>query len=133
MEAAMPMQMVDIGGDILHGVINAQAGVNAAAGAIDIHLDIAMAVCAVQEQQLGGDDIGHFVVDRVSQEDDAVHHQPAVYVHDGDVHRALFNNVGGEIGDNVFVIVVQCITGNSMVFYSILLEFIYWIHSYFFQ
>src|SRR5258708_36066486 len=94
-----------IRGDILHGIINPQAGVYAAPGAIDIHLNIPVPIRTVQEQQLGGDDIGHLIVDRVSQENNTIHHQPAVNVHHSHIHGAFLDNVRGDIGDNVFVVV----------------------------
>ena len=47
----------------LHGVINCQAGIDAAAGAVDVHVDGLVRVVAVQVEQLRHDEVGNLVVD----------------------------------------------------------------------
>ena len=49
--------------DELHRVVDRQAGADAAARRIDVQVDVGLGVVRLQEQQLGDDGVGHFVVD----------------------------------------------------------------------
>ena len=71
--------------DELHGVVDGHAGGDASARRIDVHVDVGLGIFRLQEEQLGDDGVGHFVVDLRAEKDDAVFQQAAV-----DVHRPLF-------------------------------------------
>ena len=77
-------QRPDVGPDVLHGVVDRQAGGRLAARGVDVELDVALGILRLEEQELRGDEIGDGGVDRRSEEDDAVPEQPRV-----DVVRAL--------------------------------------------
>src|SRR6185437_11817572 len=79
----------DIAADVLHRVVDRQAGRDHAAGAVDVHLDVAVGVGAGQVEQLADDQVRDGVVDRRAEVDDAVAQQPGE-----DVHRALDAPVG---------------------------------------
>ena len=66
--------------DHLHGVVDGQAGVDAAARAVDIHVDGLIGIFAVQVEQLGHNQVGDLIVDGRAQEDDALLEQQAVDV-----------------------------------------------------
>ena len=46
-------------------------------GRVDVELDVLVRVLALEEQELGDDDVRHVVVDGAAEEDDAVLQQPA--------------------------------------------------------
>jgi len=48
--------------DVLHGVIDRHTGRYAAAGAVDIHLDILVRILRLQIQQLGHDQTGGGII-----------------------------------------------------------------------
>jgi hypothetical protein len=56
----------------VHRVVNGQASVNVAAGAVDVHLDLALGVVLGQVQQLSHDQVGNDVVDWRPEEHDAI-------------------------------------------------------------
>ena len=82
--------------DILHGVVDAEAGVDGASRRVEVDLDILLGVHALEEEQLGLDDVGGVVVDGGAEEDDAVHHQAAEDVHLGHVKLTLLNDIRRE-------------------------------------
>src|SRR5690606_15290822 len=62
----------DGGPDMLHGVVDGQAGVDVPAWAIDVNRDVLLRVLRLQEEQLGDDQVGQLVVDGPPDEDDAL-------------------------------------------------------------
>ena len=52
--------------DDLHGIIDTKACIYATTRAVNVHLYIAVAVCAFLEQQLRCNDIGYIVIDTLS-------------------------------------------------------------------
>ena len=53
-----------VGLDELHGVVDGQAGVDAAARAVDVQGDVLVRVLGLQMQQLRHHQVGHLIVDR---------------------------------------------------------------------
>ena len=96
------------GGDLrldeVHGVQNRQAGVNLAAGRIDVERDILLGILALKMQQLGNDQVGADGVDLLAQEDDAVVEQARIDIVAALAARRLLDNVwhegGIELGDH---------------------------------
>ena len=62
----------DIAGNVLHGVVNGHAGTDTSPGTVDVECDILGGVLVGQVEELGNEDVGNFVVDALSEEDDAV-------------------------------------------------------------
>src|SRR5690606_14742135 len=60
-----------VGLDILHGVVDGQTGGHAAAGRVDVQLDVLVRVFRFQKQQLGNDIVGDVIVDGKPQKHDA--------------------------------------------------------------
>ena len=85
-----------VAGDELHGVVNRQAGRNAAAGRIDVQMNVGLGIFRLQEQQLGDDDVGHFVVDGRAEEYDAVLQQATVNIHRPLFAAGLFDDKGNQ-------------------------------------
>ena len=75
----------DVAGDELHRVVDRHAGGDAAAGAIDVEVDVGLRVLLGEDEELGHDDVGDLVVDGRSEDHDPVLEQARV-----DVHRPLF-------------------------------------------
>ena len=73
-----------VGRDVLHRVVDREAGVDDAAGAVDVERDVAVGVGGLEVQELRDDEVRDLVVDRLAEEDDPLVEQPAV-----DVERAL--------------------------------------------
>ena len=73
-----------VGLDELHRVVDRQARVDDAAGAVDVELDLLLGVGRLQVQELGVDEVRDLVVHRGAEEDDALVEQAGV-----DVERAL--------------------------------------------
>ena len=71
--------------DPLHRVVDRQPGGDAAAGAVDVEMDVGLGVLMGQDQHLGDDQVGDVVVDGRAQDDDAVLEQAGI-----DIHRPLF-------------------------------------------
>lgn len=96
------------GGDLrldeVHGVQNRQAGVDLAAGRIDIERDILLGILALKMQQLGNDQVGADGVDLLAQEDDAIVEQARIDIVAALAARRLLDNVwhegGIELGDH---------------------------------
>jgi hypothetical protein len=70
--------------DVLHRVVDREARVDDAAGAVDVQRDVAIGVGGFEVQELRDDEVRDLVVDRLAEEDDPLVEQPAV-----DVERAL--------------------------------------------
>jgi hypothetical protein len=70
----------DVGADELHRVVDSQASRHHAAGAVYIHLNVALRVLIIEEEELGDYSIGYLVVDGRAEEDDAVAQQAGIYV-----------------------------------------------------
>ena len=71
---------VHVAREILHGVVNREAGGNAAARGIDVQMDVFLRVGHLEEQELRDDDIGNGVVHRGAKENDAVNEQAGIDV-----------------------------------------------------
>ena len=71
---------LDLGLDELHRVVDREAGVDRAAGAVDVDRDVLVGVLGLEVQQLGDDQVGDRVVDRRAEEDDPLVEQAAVDV-----------------------------------------------------
>ena len=64
-DAAWPTQIGgDVGLDVLHGVVDRQAGGDRAAGRVDVEGDVLLGVLRLEEEHLGDDQVGDVVVDR---------------------------------------------------------------------
>uniref|UniRef100_J1RKZ5 Prolipoprotein diacylglyceryltransferase n=1 Tax=Streptomyces auratus AGR0001 TaxID=1160718 RepID=J1RKZ5_9ACTN len=63
--------------DVLHGVVDRQAGRDRAARGVDVEEDVLVRVRG-EEKQLRGDLVGDVVVDRLAEEDDPLAEQPVV-------------------------------------------------------
>src|SRR3954452_21672112 len=66
--------------DELHRVVDREAGVDRAAGRVDVDRDVLVGVGALEVQELGDDEVRDLVVDGRAEEDDAVVEQPRVEV-----------------------------------------------------
>jgi len=77
-----------VAGDVLHGVVDGHTGGDAAAGAVQVQVDVGLVVLVGQDQHLGDDDVGDLVVDGRAEHDNPVLEQARV-----DVHRPLFATV----------------------------------------
>src|SRR5262249_36902592 len=62
----------DIALDDLHSVIYGKASGDAAAGAVDVEVDVAVGILAREDEELGDDEVCEVIVDGVADEDDAV-------------------------------------------------------------
>ncbi len=67
--------------DVLHGVVDGEAGIHRTAGGVDVQPDVLLGILTGQEEQLRHDDVGDLVVDGRPDEDDSVFEQPRVDVH----------------------------------------------------
>ena len=81
-----------VGLDELHRVINAEAGVDTAAGAVDVKRDVFVRIFAFQEKKLRDYEIRAFVVDFTGQKDDAVAQQARINIKAALAAPALFNH-----------------------------------------
>ena len=81
-----------VGPHELHGVVDAQAGVDHSPGRVDVDLDVSRRVGGLQEQELGLHDVGHIVVDTHSEEYYPVHHQAREHVHGRYVELAFLDD-----------------------------------------
>ena len=75
----------DVAGDPLHGVVNRQPGGHAAAGAVDVEMNIGLGILMGQDDHLGDDQVGDRVVDRGAQDDDSILKEAGI-----DIHRPFF-------------------------------------------
>ena len=71
---------LDLRTDVLHRVVDRRHRRERAAGAVDVHDDVAVGVHALEHEQLGHDVIRRRVVDLHAEEDDAVFEQLRVRV-----------------------------------------------------
>src|SRR5262249_47699017 len=86
-----------IGGHVarheLHRVVNGHPRADAAAGTVDVEVNVGLGIVRLQEQHLGDDDVGYLVVHLRAEEDDPVLQQAAVNIIDALFASALFDNV----------------------------------------
>src|SRR6185437_3623309 len=73
-----------------------QAGGDGAAGAVDVEGDVLFRVLGLEEEQLGGNEIGDGVVDRRTDEDDVVAQQARVDVIGALTARGLLDHHGDQ-------------------------------------
>src|SRR6266498_1922282 len=79
-----------LGLDELDRVVDGQAGVDGAAGAVDVERDVLAGVLGLEMEQLGDRQVGDLVVDRRPQEDDSLAEETRVDVEGAlTVHRLL--------------------------------------------
>ena len=69
-----------VGLDEVHRVVDRQAGVDRAAGRVDVDRDVLVGVGALQVQELRDDEVRDLVVDRAAEEDDPLVEQAGVDV-----------------------------------------------------
>ena len=69
---------------VLHRVVDRHTGIGRSAGRVHVEVDVAVGILGLEEEQLGGDQVGDPVLDLLAEEDDAIAQQPGV-----DVERAL--------------------------------------------
>mmetsp|Transcript_1781 Transcript_1781/g.3399 ORF Transcript_1781/g.3399 Transcript_1781/m.3399 type:complete len:325 (+) Transcript_1781:136-1110(+) len=62
----------DIAGDVLHGVVDGHAGADRSAGGVDVEGDVLGGILVREVEELGDEDVGDFVVDALTEEDDPV-------------------------------------------------------------
>jgi hypothetical protein len=100
----------DVAGEELHRVINRETCGDAAAGAVDVNVDVFLRVLHLEEQKLGDDDIGDVIVDGGAEENDAVLQQARVDVISA-LHTAFRFDDGRHdvvvLRDNGFGVVVE--------------------------
>src|SRR5215208_181582 len=87
----------NVGFDELHGVVDRKSCRDAAAGGVDVEVDVLLWVLALQVQELRHYGVGHLVIYGGPQEDDAVLQQSRVDVHGPLTTRTLFYNVGDDV------------------------------------
>src|SRR5579875_1757368 len=88
----------DRGPYVLHGVVDSEAGGHGAAGRVDVDLDLPLRVLGRQIDQLGHDQVRHHVVDRTSEDDDAIAQQPGVDVEGALTPATVVLDHGGDPG-----------------------------------
>ena len=90
----------DVVGDVLHRVVDRHAGVDRAAGRVDVEVDVADRVFGVEQQHLRADRVGVGVFDLGAKEDDALLEQPLVdvIVEPGSGRSAVRLDMGGVSG-----------------------------------
>ena len=71
---------VHIASEKLHGVVDGQARRHAAAGRVDVEMNVLLRIRHLQKEQLCDDDIGNRVVHWHAEEDDAVHQQARINI-----------------------------------------------------
>src|SRR5438445_1964562 len=75
--------------DVLHRVVDGHARISRSAWRVDVELDVLVRVLGLEEQKLGGDQVGGLVLHLGAEEDDPLAEQPRV-----EVERALEAAVG---------------------------------------
>ena len=70
----------DVGLDELERVVDGEQRRDLAAGRVDVEVDVLVRLLGLEEEHLGADQVGHGVVDRRAEEDDALTQQPRVEV-----------------------------------------------------
>lgn len=80
----------------LHRVVDRHAGGDAAAGAVDVEMDVRFGIIRLQKQHLGDQSVGDLVVDLLAEKNDSILQQTAVDIVDTFLASALFDNVGND-------------------------------------
>ena len=83
----------DVATDKLHGVVDRHTRGDRTTGAVDIHVDVSLAVFELKVQQLSNDAVRDIVVDGTSQQDDPIAEQATVNVHRPFFTAVFLNNV----------------------------------------
>ena len=89
MEAAIPIQIVD-------GVIDGKAGSYAAAGAVDVKLDILVRILRFKIQQLRNDQAGRCIIDFFRKHDNAIIEEPGKNIIRALAAARLLHDIGYE-------------------------------------
>ena len=63
---------LDVAGDELHGVVDCQSGGDGSSGTVDVEGNVFGGVFVGEVEKLSNEDIGNFVIDALTEEDDAV-------------------------------------------------------------
>ena len=87
----------DIAAEIAHGVDHPEAGRDAAAGGVNVELDVALWIVVGKEEHLGDDDVGHFIGDRPADHDDAVFEKARVDVVSAFTAAGFFDDDGDQV------------------------------------
>src|ERR1700761_3003705 len=82
--------------DVLHGVIDGEAGSDGTAWRVDVELDVLVWVFARQEQQLCDHKIGYLIVNRRAKKNDVIAQQTRVNVVGTLAATRLLNNHGNQ-------------------------------------
>ena len=77
----------------LHRVIDRQAGSDAAAGGIDVEVDVLLGVGHLQKEQLRDNRVGHHIIDGRAQEHDPVHQQARINIIGALAAPCLFDHI----------------------------------------
>src|SRR5688572_25153794 len=86
----------DVGLDVLHRVVDGQTGSNGATGRVDVDGDVFFGVLRFEEEELGDDQVGNVIVDRLAEEDDVVLQEARVNVVGSLAARGLLHDHGDE-------------------------------------
>ena len=87
---------VHVAGEILHRVVNRQPGRDAAAGRIDVEVNVLFRIGHLEKEQLRDDDVGDHVIHRRAEEKDAVNEQARIDVPAALAAAGLFNHNGNQ-------------------------------------
>ena len=74
------MHTVATGADILHRIVDREAGRHDATRRVDVEIDVFVRVIRFQEQQLGANQARYAIVDRPDQKDDPLFEQTRINV-----------------------------------------------------
>ena len=115
----------DVWFDIRHGVVNCKQRVDVATGAVDVQVDIAIWVLALEVQQLCTDEVGDRIVDWCTQEDDVLFEQLAVEVVRSFASVGLLDNtrdhvVAGVNRRHEGVLLFFCVAGVVVIVFLII-------------
>ena len=92
------MHSVDLRLDVLHRVVDREAGRHRAPGRVDVEEDVLLRVLGLEEEELRDDQVRQVVADGRAQDDDAVAEQPRVDVVGALTAAGLLNDDRDEIG-----------------------------------
>src|SRR5213080_2832483 len=87
-----------LGLDVLHGVVDREAGGHRAPRRVDVHVDVLLRVLGLEEEELGHDQVGEVVPDRGTQDHDPVAQEARVDVVGPLAATGLLDDDGNEIG-----------------------------------
>ena len=73
-------------------------------GRVDVHEDVLLRVLELEEEQLGGDEPGHMVLDRAGDEDDPLAQQPRIDVEAALAPVGLLDDDGNELRNDVLMV-----------------------------